>query len=200
MRSLILILLLFALPAGAADYWPTEVRTYVFEDDDDQFRFIIESATGGGDWMFRFLGAGCDISWPATVAADGTMEIAMGSFFCAGLIEPVLDLTFDPGSLLFDPTKIGGPIQALDAEADGQDYVVSVRLGAPRDIDFGGEMVEVVSFELGISDPLLLAPLVNADLSITDGPLRINGVDRTEVLDGIVRDDTASWGGVKARY
>lgn len=194
----ILILLLSVLPVAAADYWPDDAtRTYVFGEGAERIQLVVDPQ-GGGAVEMRWLSATCDISWSGTLAPDGTLEVDAASFLCVEVIEPVLELDFDPGSLLFDPTKVGGAIQAFDDTTE--EYTISVRIGAPRLIDFDGGSVEAVLFELGVQDGSLANPVVVADLSVTQGPLRVNDRERTQVLDGIVRDAVRTWGGIKARF
>lgn len=201
MRLVVLLgILICSVPALAADYWPDDAtRTYVFGTEPDEIRLVIDPQ-GAGLTNFRYVGEGCDISWVATLSSDGTMEVASGIFFCEGLIEPPLDATFPAGSLLFDPTEIGGPIQVLQAEADPTDFVLSVRLNPVETITFEQESIDVVPLEFGIEDPLLLAPLAIIFVSVDLGPVAVNGLERTEVLDGIVREAQSTWGALKARF
>ena len=197
----LLVLLLVAVPSAAADYWPTDTaRTYVFAGDLEEIRLVIDPRPD--DTVdFVVVSEGCDIRWNGSFDTLGRVEVSTASFFCPGVVDPALPLIFDPGSILFDPATIGGNIQLLQAETeDGAVFDISVRIGAPRTIEVGGTNYETVLFELGIQDPLLQSPFVFADLNIDDGPVRVNGLDRTEVLSGVVGQAESSWGSVKARF
>ena len=196
-----LLLLILSLPARAADYWPDDgTRTYVFGSLPDDDRLVIDPM-GGGVTAFRYVGGGCAISWSGVLSADGTLDVDDGSFFCNGIVQPVLEVTFPENSLLFDPLAIGGAIRVFQVTTDDGPFVVARQIGPVESLEFGEETLDdVVLFRLGIEDPLLQVPLIQLYVSASAGPIRLNGKDRTDVLDGIVRETTGSWGALKARY
>ena len=200
LMTLLALFLLTPAAVPASDYWPSDAtRTYVFGSSEDELRFVIEPV-GVGLVSFRVVGQGCDLQWTGTLEASGRLQVPNANFSCPGVIDPELPLTFESGSVLFDPAWIGGNIQLVQATSGTAAYNLSVRIGAPRTITVAGTTYETVLFELGIEDPLLLAPFVQADLDPVAGPVRVNGLDRTAVIGGIVDAAERSWGGLKARF
>lgn len=199
---LLVVFTLLAADARAADYWPLDTaRTYVFGEGAEEIRFVIDPQ-GGAAVDFRVVGQGCDVSWTGAVSPEGRIDVTVADFYCPGVIDPVLPLDFGDGAALFDPARIGGPTAYFGATSGSADYDVYARLGNPGPLDVGGVTYQPVRFEVGIQDPFLVAPIVRAEVDREEGPVRVNGLDRVEVIEGIgvVSDDGRSWSRLKALY
>ena len=195
----LMFLVAAAAPAPAADYWPDDApRTYLFGEGPDGSRLAIDPFDAGRA-TFVVIGQGCVIEWVADVDPSGRLVVDTATLFCPGEVEPELSLVFEPDEVLFDPAWAGGNTQLLQGTADGVDFNLYVRVGAPRTVTIPEGNFEAVQMELS-GDPFFVTTLLTLDLSAEAGPVRVDGQDRTSVLDGIVSSEERSWSALKARF
>ena len=195
----LMFLVAAATPTPAADYWPDDApRTYVFGNVADESRLAIDPFDAGRA-SFVVIGQGCVIDWVADVEPNGRLTVDTATLFCPGQVEPALSLVFEPDEVLFDPAWAGGNTQLLQGTAGGVSFNLYVRVGAPRTVTIPEGSFEAVQMELS-GDPFFVTTLLTVDLSAEAGPIRVDGQDRSAVLDGIVSTEERSWSGLKARY
>jgi hypothetical protein len=195
----LVLLVAAAKPALAADYWPDDApRTYVFGSGAEESRLAIDPFDAGRA-TFVVVGQGCSIDWVADVEPSGRLGVDTASFFCPGEVDPPLDLVFEADEVLFDPAWAGGNTQLLQGTADGVPFNLYVRVGMPRTVTIPEGSFEAVQMELS-ADPFFATTLLTVDLSATAGPIRVDGQDRTAVIDGIVSTDEQSWSALKAGF
>ncbi len=195
----LMLLATTAMPALAADYWPDDApRTYVFGSGADESRLAIDPFEAGRA-AFVVVGQGCLIDWVADVEPSGRLTVDTASFFCPGEVDPPLDLVFEADEVLFDPAWAGGNTKLVQGTADGAAFNLFVRVGAPRTVTIAEGSFEAVQMEIS-ADPFLVTTLLVVDLSAVAGPIRVDGQDRTAVLDGIVSTDEQSWSALKAGF
>ena len=198
--SFVLALIVLAGPVRAADYWPTETtRTYVFGESPDEARLVIQPQSGAFV-AFRVVTGDCDVRWNASVESDGTMTATSGWIDCPGVVSEPTEVTFEGGQeVLFDPEWIGGNIRQIQATAGVETVNLYVRVSEARPVTVPDGTFDAVLFRVAI-DPLFLYPLLNIDLAIDAGPVRVNDLGRTAVLEGVVDTHERTFGAMKARF
>lgn len=201
MSLLTVVLLLLTAPTGrAADYWPTDAtRTYVFGEPPEAARLVIDPGAGTAV-SFRVVNGNCDVRWDASVVADGTMTATTATVDCPSSFPEVTTIEFENGQeVVFDPAWIGGNTVQVQGTVGVELVNLYVRISQARPVTIPEGTFDAIQYRVAV-DPFFLLPILDIDLAIDAGPIRVLGHDRTAVLEGVVDSAERTFGAIKARF